>query len=144
MSPINGLVFLRIIDNLKLLLNRCNTKQSSIQTGYHFLIVGFGVTIQIILDKVLFHCHDRFRSTSRRYLFDTSQQGLSCIDNILGAGRRLVLLNGLCLCCQQAFYILWRAQLLFQPAGAVVFFGIGDIETRVADKVGAVPSLECH
>ena len=73
MSPINGLVFLQIIDNLKLLLNRCNAKQSSIQTAYHFLIVGFGVTIQIILDKVFFHCYDRFRFTSRRYLFDTCQ-----------------------------------------------------------------------
>ena len=78
---------------------------------YHLLIMGFGIVIQIIFKKISLQLYDRFRTATRRCLLDMSQQGLSCIDNILRARHLLVLFNSLYLRCQQAFYSLLHAQL---------------------------------
>ena len=70
MAPVNGLVFSRIINQLKLLLDRHNAQQGGIQTACHFLVVGPGVALQIILDAIPLHLYDRFRIAAGRDLLD--------------------------------------------------------------------------
>ena len=112
-APINGLVFLRIVNHLKLLLDRRNTKQGGIQTARHFLVVGPGVALQVILDKILLHLYDRFRIAAGRDLLDMGNQGLSGINQLCGAWHFPVPLNSYRFIPQQALSFLGLLLLCF-------------------------------
>lgn len=89
----NGPVFLRVINNLKLLLDPCNARQSRIQTACHFLVIGLDIAIQIVLDKVFLHLYGRFRIAAGLDLADMGNQDLSCINQFFGARYSPVPLN---------------------------------------------------